>query len=91
MTYNSSKTGAQVDEAVTKTQNAGTVVFGRANLLGTVSQSGGVPTGAVIERGSNANGEYVKFADGTMIATRNLPSGAVDFTNTSDRQSLTIP
>lgn len=26
-------------------------------------------SGAVIERGSNANGEYVKFADGTMICT----------------------
>ena len=41
--------------------------FNKANILGTVSQSGGIPTGAVIERGSNANGEYVKFADGTMI------------------------
>lgn len=39
------------------------------SLLGTVSQSGGVPTGAVIERGSNANGEYVRFADGTQICT----------------------
>ena len=38
-------------------------------ILGTVSQSGGVPTGAIIESGSNANGEYVKFADGTMICT----------------------
>lgn len=36
------------------------------NILGTVSQSGGVPTGAIIERGSNANGEYVRFADGTQ-------------------------
>jgi len=36
-------------------------------LVGTVSQSGGVPTGAIIERGSNANGEYVRFADGTQI------------------------
>lgn len=42
------------------------------NLLGTVSESAGVPTGAVIERGSNANGEYVKFADGTMICTHRL-------------------
>lgn len=40
--------------------------YKRANILGTVSQSGGVPTGAIIERGSNANGEYVKFADGTV-------------------------
>ena len=39
------------------------------NLLGTVSQTGGVPTGAVIERGSNANGEYVRWADGTQICT----------------------
>jgi hypothetical protein len=41
------------------------------NILGTVSQSGGVPTGAIIERGSNANGEYVKYADGTLICTAN--------------------
>ncbi|MDX0973526.1 phage tail protein [Sinorhizobium medicae] len=37
--------------------------------VGIVTQSGGVPAGAIIERGSNANGEYVKFADGTMICT----------------------
>jgi len=42
-------------------------VFQNENILGTVSQSGGVPTGAIIERGSNANGEYVKYADGTLI------------------------
>lgn len=47
----------------------GTTVFGRSNILGTVSESAGVPTGAIIERGSNANGEYVKYADGTMICT----------------------
>lgn len=41
-----------------------------AAILGTVSQSGGVPTGAIIERGSNANGEYVRFADGTQICWR---------------------
>lgn len=40
--------------------------YQRSNILGTVSQSGGVPTGAIIERGSNANGEYVRWADGTM-------------------------
>lgn len=36
------------------------------NALGTVSQVGGLPTGAIIERGSNVNGEYTKYADGTM-------------------------
>lgn len=45
-------------------------LYGRDSIVGTVSQSGGVPTGAIIERGSNANGNYVKFADGTMICFR---------------------
>jgi len=62
-----------------ETENVGTAVdrdaigsgdlYSRGGILGTVSQSGGVPTGAIIERGSNADGEYVKFADGTMICT----------------------
>lgn len=38
-----------------------------ADIVGAVSQVGGVPTGAIISRGSNANGEYVKYADGTQI------------------------
>ncbi|EPQ3032680.1 phage tail protein [Pseudomonas aeruginosa] len=42
-------------------------LFHTGNILGTVSRSGGAPTGAIIERGSNANGEYVRFADGTQI------------------------
>ena len=45
-------------------------VFNAGNIVGTVGQSGGVPTGRVIERGSNANGEFVRFADGTQICTR---------------------
>lgn len=42
-------------------------VYTSQNILGTVSQSGGVPTGAIIERGENANGRYTKYADGTLI------------------------
>jgi hypothetical protein len=44
-------------------------VYAKGNILGTVSESSGVPTGAIIESGSNANGEFVKYADGTMICT----------------------
>lgn len=58
--------------------------YARSNILGAVSQSGGVPTGAIIESGTNANGEYVKFADGTMIAWATVsvpgptgPSGSI--------------
>ncbi|MDX0506757.1 pyocin knob domain-containing protein [Sinorhizobium medicae] len=36
-------------------------------VVGTASNSAGFPAGAIIERGSNANGEYVRFADGTQI------------------------
>lgn len=43
--------------------------YGSGNLLGPVSQSGGTPTGAVIEHGSNGNGDYVRFANGTQICT----------------------
>ncbi|WP_244563834.1 phage tail protein [Ensifer aridi] len=40
--------------------------------VGTVSQSGGVPTGAIIERGTNANGSYTKWADGTLVCAGHL-------------------
>lgn len=49
-------------------------------ILGTVSQSGGVPTGSVIESGSNVNGEYVKFADGTMIQKLVIASQSIAVT-----------
>lgn len=40
--------------------------YNQANIIGTVSQSGATPTGAIIESGSNANGSYVRYADGTQ-------------------------
>lgn len=51
-------------EALTIVKGAG--AYAKDNILGTVSQTSGVPTGAIIERGSNANGSYVRFADGTQ-------------------------
>jgi hypothetical protein len=50
--------------------------------VGTVSQNG---QSSIIERGSNANGEFVKFADGTMICQRQFTS-VVSFGDT-----LTLP
>jgi len=38
------------------------------DIVGTVAQSGGVPTGAIIESGSTSTGSYTKFADGTLIS-----------------------
>lgn len=45
-------------------------VYARSNVLGSVSQLGGVPTGAIIERGSGATGEWVRYADGLQIVTK---------------------
>ncbi|OPE26181.1 phage tail protein, partial [Pseudomonas aeruginosa] len=46
-------------------------LYSRDSILGAVSQASGIPSGAIIERGSNANGEYVRFADGTQICWTN--------------------
>ncbi|MDF5869110.1 pyocin knob domain-containing protein [Pseudomonas aeruginosa] len=43
-----------------------------AQLLGTVAQSSGAPIGAIMERGSNANGQYERFANGTQVCTVSL-------------------
>lgn len=40
------------------------------NIVGQVSQTDGTPSGAIIQRGSNANGEFVRFADGTQICRK---------------------
>ena len=42
-------------------------LYRRGNILGTVSQTAGQVSGALIERGSTGNGEYSRFADGTQM------------------------
>ena len=42
-------------------------LYSRDSIIGAVSQVGGVPVGAIIEIGSNANGNFIKYADGTLI------------------------
>lgn len=54
-------------------------LFTSSNILGTVSQTSGVPTGAILERGSNANGQFVRFADGTQMCWHSLSAS-----NTAD-------
>lgn len=45
--------------------------YRRGNAVGPVSKSAGVPTGAIIETGSNVNGRYIKYADGSMFCIVN--------------------
>lgn len=53
-------------------------LYSRDSILGAVAQAAGVPTGAIIERGLNANGEYVRFADRTQICIFELNEAAYD-------------
>ena len=74
LTVQGTITGTAVTQSATDTTSGRLIRVGdgyvKGSILGTVSQSSGVPTGAVIQRGSNANGEFVRFADGTQICTR---------------------
>jgi len=45
----------------------GHMVYNQGNIVAPVSQSGGVPTGGIVQRGVTGAGEYVRFADGTQI------------------------
>lgn len=40
-----------------------------ARGVGTVSEDGGIPTGAIVQSGSNANGSFIRYADGTQICS----------------------
>lgn len=61
--------------------------YSAGNVLGNVGLSGGTPTGAVIERGSNAAGTFVKFADGTLICQSEI---AIDVETTA-AQTFSFP
>lgn len=63
----------------------------RSNILGTVSQSAGVPTGAIIERGNNANGNYTKYADGTLICWLNTTINISDSATAAADFSFPVP
>lgn len=50
----------------------GRAAYHRGNIVGAVAQSGGEPSGSIIEQGSGANGVYIRFADGTQICARTM-------------------
>lgn len=59
--------GSGVADLVAGARIDGNDAYHRGNILAPVSELAGEPTGGVIERASNANGEYIRFADGSMI------------------------
>lgn len=57
--------------------------YGPGNVVGDVSQSAGVPSGALIEQGSNSDGAFIKYADGTQICWASRSFADVDITAAS--------
>jgi len=66
-------------------KRAASTVYARDDIIGTVTESLGVPTGAILEVGSNGNGDFIKYADGTL--TCNIKY----FTIASGGQTWTYP
>lgn len=56
------------------TQTPWRKIYNQANVVGVVSQTSGVPTGAIVETGTNSNGTYTRWADGTQICAMNSPT-----------------
>ncbi|WP_323038236.1 DUF2793 domain-containing protein [Gemmobacter sp.] len=76
------------------------LMYDQGSVLGSVSQTGGLPTGALVETGSNANGRYTRWADGTQICTHapvtSAAAGTVwtfpaAFADTTARRVLALP
>lgn len=61
---------------VSGTWQAWTLNYMRANVLGAVTQASGVPTGALIETSSNANGFYTRLASGLQVCRITLAASA---------------
>lgn len=84
---NPSNNLSDVASANTSADNIG--AYRKGTILGTVSQSSGVPTGAIIESGSNSNGNYVKYAGGTMICWGALVRTGVVVTGSGTTSGVT--
>lgn len=68
--------------------------YDQTNIVGSVSQNSGVPTGAIIERGTNAYGDFVKYADGTLIcSSANSPqaTSTIAANNVGTALTITMP
>jgi hypothetical protein len=63
-------------------------VYDNKNILGTVSQSGGVPTGALSEVDTNSNGIYIKRFDGTLT---NIRKATIDLSQIENNFSVAFP
>lgn len=52
-----------------------------ADIIGTVSETSGTPTGSIFEEGSNANGYYIRYASGKQECWHWVTTGAGNTAN----------
>lgn len=57
--------------------------YRKGTILGVVSQSAGVPTGAIIESGNTGADYYIRYADGTQVCWGRVSIGSVGVTTAS--------
>lgn len=58
--------------------------YGPASLIGTVAETGGMPSGAVLESGADgAGGHYLRLADGSQVCWGTLSAPAHDISTAS--------
>lgn len=70
--------GGQLPEHyATQADLPGAEYYQRNNVVGVVAQLGGVPTGALVEYGSNANGEYWRYAGGMQVCRKFISDTAI--------------
>lgn len=73
------------------TWSAWTKTFDQSNALGTVSQTSGVPTGALQERVAGVTSTYSRYADGTQICRARLNGGSSTINWTFPAQFASAP
>jgi hypothetical protein len=56
--------------------NRASGAYSRTNVLGTLTQVGGIPTGPLMEYVSNSGGQAWRYANGLMIATTTITAGS---------------
>lgn len=59
--------------------------YGPGNVVGTVAEAAGLPTGAIIQSASTGTGDYIRFADGTQICSEALQ---LDYADPSKIEAL---
>lgn len=65
--------------------------YDQTSAVGSVSNTDGLPSGGIIERGSNANGDYTKFADGTLVCFSSIVTAAAAAGGGSSSKTITFP